>query len=464
MPKTKQTSTDIDELLGLTNEDPTSDSNLDMLEGLLADTDDLDDTDLNGVTVNDLDDADLDDTVNDLDLSSLDDLDSVDAELTDTISKRGKRAPKEPLTTAKPKRLTSRTLKSQMDKVLTLTPKQMAYQAIEFNQGNRLLYLVAVPFRDLQYLNCFDSENLPPEMRSQREITPSRAIAIANYLIDRKEKGQPYIFNAVTIGIDTSMTESSFAYDNGVLNIPPDAFLSIYDGQHRITGTILAYAGNPEQFIDDYLPVIFTSYTSIEEAQQLFSDINANSAKVNKSLTKLYDHTDTEAEIIRKLLHGVPFLRNHVDKEKTTVSPKGSNIFTIISLGNFVSNMFSGIDASQVSMIDKVELASRYWNLLISGISELKQVNDKNLSVTALRTDTVFSATATIEALGMVFNTIYTKDPANWEKSVKALNFNNVDWYKLADHWQGVLFINGRLNKSKATIAAMAEFIVKHAA
>ena len=402
------------------------------------------------------DELDPDNTTNDLDLSILDDLDNVVV----PTPKRGRAgravSHDNDRDTKTRKRLTTKTLSTQMDKVLRQTAKSLSYSAVEYTQGRMLMYVCSVPFRDLQYLNCFETQDLTPEMRSQREITPSRAIAIANYLLDRSDNNQPYIFNAVTIGIDTSLGDHDYSYGDGMINIPSDAFLSIYDGQHRVTGAILAYANDPEKFIDDSLPVIFTPYSSIEDAQQLFSDINANSAKVNKSLTTLYDHTDPDAAIVRTLLNGIPFLRYHVDKEKTTVSPKGSHILTIISLGNFIKNMFGKAD---LSAEDKVSIATKYWEILIQNISEFNQVSTKKLAVSSLRTDTVFSSTATIEALGCLFNTIYTDHPETWETEIKALDFNKIDWHKLSPNWNGVLIVNNKMVKSKATVTAMAELI-----
>ena len=460
MQKSPSTDTnDIDALLNGSDDD------------LLNGSDDfLDSMDMNSPVLLDSLDPDILDNLDDLDDNIIETLEGMEVDKP-RVRGRQKGATTETTESAdkKKKKLTSRTLKTQMDRVLGLTPKPMCFDAIEFSQGGRKMYLANVPFMALQYLNCFDTEDLPPEMRSQREITSSRAIAIANYLIDRNENNQPYIFNAATIGIDTSLVDGSFDFENGKLTIPQDAFLSIYDGQHRITGTILAYASDPETFINDSIPVIFTGYTTIEEAQQYFSDINANIAKVNASLTTLYDHTDAKAEIIRKLLSGIPFLRNHVDKQKTTVSPKGSNIFTIVSLGNFVSNMFGDYNSDpkadkssiDVSDDDKVSIASKYWSILITNISEFKQVSDKKLSVSDLRTNTVFSATAVIEALGLVFNIVYKQNPENWEEAINNLNFNKIDWSKLATQWDGVLLVNGRMNKSKATVTAIAEMITE---
>ena len=44
---------------------------------------------------------------------------------------------------------------------------------------------------------------------------------------------------------------------------------------------------------------------------------------------------------------------------------------------------------------------------------------------------------------------------------INNLNFNKIDWSKLATQWDGVLLVNGRMNKSKATVTAIAEMITE---
>src|SRR5215831_18710948 len=73
------------------------------------------------------------------------------------------------------------------------------FPAIRGVQAGREYYVTMCPLRLIPRLFLFNEEELPPEMRAQRQLNKARVPEIARYIIDNPTS---YVFSALTASVD----------------------------------------------------------------------------------------------------------------------------------------------------------------------------------------------------------------------------------------------------------------------
>ena len=139
---------------------------------------------------------------------------------------------------------TAKAKRSQSAKAQPPAPKVApCYEipAIRGIQSNHVYFSIMVPVRLLTKLFHFDHETLPPEMRAQRVLNPSRAKKFCNYV----QTAETYTMSSISVTFDPGLEDFNFApisegSDIGTLRIPIDSRLFIVDGQHRVEGITIS--------------------------------------------------------------------------------------------------------------------------------------------------------------------------------------------------------------------------------
>ena len=73
------------------------------------------------------------------------------------------------------------------------------FAAVRGVQASRAFYVAMVPLKTLEKMFRFDDVELPPELRSQRDLNKGRIPAIARYI---NENPAEYVLSALSASID----------------------------------------------------------------------------------------------------------------------------------------------------------------------------------------------------------------------------------------------------------------------
>ena len=154
-------------------------------------------------------------------------------------------------------------------------------------QAGTEYYIAMVPLKMLiKLFPTDDEEYVPPEYRAQRKLNETRIPIISKYILDNRNS---YVFSALAASIDGkfSFKPSKENKDTGILCIDMDAHFLINDGQHR-KAAILAALKEDESLEDETISIVFYSDKGLERSQQIFTDLNKNAVKPQRSMLKAF--------------------------------------------------------------------------------------------------------------------------------------------------------------------------------
>lgn len=331
-----------------------------------------------------------------------------------------------------------------------------AFAAIRGVQAGREYFVISVPLRMLPTLFTFDDPTLPPEQRVQRVVNAARVPAIAAYLVANPHD---YVMSALTASVDQEVyfEAGTTAPNAGLLKVPMGARLLVNDGQHRRAAIALALEERPE-LADETLPVTLFLDAGLARSQQIFADLNRYALKPSRSLGVLFDQRDPVAAIARTVAQTVDPFRGFTEFEKTSLSHRTRNVFTLSGIYQGVSALLrrprASVDAGAA------ELAVEYWaevGKLIRGWGFV----DESRSSHTLRAEMVHTHAVAIHALGVAGAGLLAADPDGWQDRLKLLT--SLDWSRTNKQiWEGRAISNGMITKAGNSVTLTANAI-KHA-
>ena len=333
------------------------------------------------------------------------------------------------------------------------------FDAIRGIQAKREFYVAMCPLKIIPKLFIFNDYEIPPELRAQRIMKESRIPAIKNYILNNPED---YTFSSLTASVDGTMKftpAASLGEDGklGRLYINMDSRLLINDGQHRRKAIEEALKENPD-LGHEMISVVFFHDAGLKRSQQMFSDLNKNAVKPTRSLNILYDHRDKFSQFIVDLVGSVDVFEGRVELEKTTISNRSTNAFTLNGIAD-ASLRLIGLRKSRKPTEDEKKLIKEYWEIVSKNIPEWSLLVDKKVSPVELRREYVHSFTNILNALGLVGNVLIKKYPEEWKSKLKGLQ--KIDWARDNEEWQGKVIVDGRMLKQKAGINKAALVILE---
>lgn len=341
-------------------------------------------------------------------------------------------------------------------------PKTPCYElpAVRGIQSGREYYTSMIPLRLLGKLFVFDQEEMPAEMRAQRDLNPRRAKAIANYVLTSK----PYTLSAITVTIDVPSDDTpdfcfkpmgNDANDTGHLQVPMSAQFLIADGQHRTAGLKQALQENPE-LGDETIPVVLFLHVSLKSAQQMFHDLNHFAAKPTKSLNLLYDHRTEGANLTREVMKGVPVFRQFTDTERTSLMKNSLKLFTLNGLAEANEVLLHNLHQPYE---EQVQLAIAYWLSISNEMPDWKAILEKQRNPGEVRQELLSGHAITLVALGILGNWLLRHRANDWQSELKAIGLSSVDWSKTNPEWQNLIIFGGCVRKNKTTAIALANYL-----
>ncbi|EEF4591095.1 DGQHR domain-containing protein [Salmonella enterica] len=227
-------------------------------------------------------------------------------------------------------------------------------------QGGIVQYMLTVPMTTLKRFLAMDDQG-DVMSRSQREANKNRARKISGYAGEATREKRPYILPTITGNIDSEVhfVASELSSVVGILKIPMEADLKLFDGQHRALG-IMDFVRNYSNTVDT-ISLLLTVGLSREMRQQFFSDINNNATKPAAALSMAYNHNDPVNQLAMYLAQNIPALSGAVDFEHNAVPAKSSYLISFKALNDGTRKML-GLRGKQIPTEAQRELALQLWD------------------------------------------------------------------------------------------------------
>ena len=333
------------------------------------------------------------------------------------------------------------------------------FDAIRGTQAKREFYVAMCPLKIIPKLLIFNDYEIPPELRAQRIMKDSRIPAIKNYILNNPDD---YTFSSLTASVDGTMKfipAASLGEDGklGRLYINMDSRLLINDGQHRRKAIEEALKENPN-LGHEMISVVFFQDAGLKRSQQMFSDLNKNAVKPTKSLNILYDHRDLFSKFIVNLAGDIDIFENRVEMEKTSISNRSTNTFTLNGLAD-ASLRLIGLRKSRKPSEDEKKLIKDYWETVSKNIPEWQLLIQGKTTSSELRKNFVHTNTNCLNAIGIAGQIIIQEHSDTWKDVLK--NLKKVDWSRESSDWEKRLILNGQMQKHAAGIDLAANVILQ---
>jgi len=320
------------------------------------------------------------------------------------------------------------------------------FNAIRGKQGDRDFYTATVPFKMLKRIMSFDSGDVLD--RSQRNVDPTRAKALATYLV---ENPTSFVLPALTgIVEDQDMRFEEYGGNGsgiGRLHLSLDATIKLFDGQHRATGIMQALRDCPLLQFSSITVQLFKGMT-LEERQQAFSDINANAKAVSASLNMTYNQRNEVVTALAAEVGKVEAWQGKIDHERNVIG-KGSNAMFSFRHVITASRLVIGLSSkNRLSSIEESKMTDvgNWWNSIAKSVGwTLEERPEDSVTYTA----------AGLMALARVPELMRERRGNKWTTWKAANALENIDWSKSNEMWAGNL-IDGKGNMTSTTAAQIA--------
>ena len=331
------------------------------------------------------------------------------------------------------------------------------FPAIRGIQAGREFYVTMVPLKLIEELFVFNEVTLPPELRSQRVLNKARVPEIVRYMLNNPKD---YTFSALTASIDSRVRFEPFkSFDSqdriGLLSVPMEARFLINDGQHR-KAAIAEAVRQTLALAQETIPVVLFIDAGLRRSQQMFADLNKYAVKPTRSLGVLYDHKDPLADLVRNLIVRVPLFVDRIEKERTTISFRSRNLFTLSAVYQATGDLLGKKKGQKITQTEE-DVAAEYWKRLPDDIPEWKMVIEGKSSGAELRKNYVHSHGVVLHALGYLGNSLIREYPKSWAAKLERLQ--EIDWSKDNPVWEGRAMSGGRLSKAFVNVILTTNYL-----
>lgn len=324
--------------------------------------------------------------------------------------------------------------------------------AISGMQSDKQYYTAMCPVEFLVSLFKFEDPSLPPTMKTQRVLNKSRIPEMRDYVLSGN-----YTFSALTASIDGkyefSPTEKSS--QSGVLIIDASAKVIINDGQHRREALVKALELKPE-LRNEHVVIVFYKAEGVKQAQQIFTDLNKHAIRPTKSLSILFDTRENFSMMVRDVIANVKGFEGRIELEKTTISNRSKNIYTLSGVYSSIEEFTRNLEISETKLQTIVIV---FYSTAYENISEWRKVIAEEISAGDYRQSYVTAHAVFIKALGKVGRVLYKKYGDDAVKKLKDLH--GINLRKDNVDLQGIIVHGNRVNGAAVSVEPLANFILK---
>lgn len=337
---------------------------------------------------------------------------------------------------------------------------EYSFSAIKGRQAGREFYISMCPLKIVPRLFLFQTEELPPELRSQRVLNKSRIPEISRYITTNR---QNYIFSAITASIDREVIFEKLVIDGkehediGRLRIPLDARFILNDGQHRRAAIEEALKEQPD-LGDETISVVFFIDKGLKHSQQMFADLNKHALRPSRSTGILFDHRDPLSSLACEVVENIPIFRNLTEMEKTSISNRSTKLFTLSGIYQGTLSLLRKTEKSKAITDAEMKVALDFWSCVTENIRDWKLAATKDISTHELRLDYVHAHALALHAIGRLGAELLSTPGRDYTDDLKRLN--DIDWArKNSALWEGRAMHNGKISKSHTCVTLTTNYL-----
>lgn len=328
------------------------------------------------------------------------------------------------------------------------------FPAVRGIQATREYYISMVPLEVIPRIFQFSAEELPPEIRAQRTLNKARIPEMCSYIVDNPDS---YIFSSLTVSVDGDMWFDSLDGDNphiGYIRIPMNSRFLINDGQHRQAAIAEAIKKRPE-LKNEHISVVFFRDQGLEQAQQMFSDLNRYAIRPTKSINILFSSREESSIIAKSVIENVDIFKGRIEKERTTISNRSKALFTLSAVCTATETLLRDMSLDTQA---KTDLATKFWSQVEIHMPIWTAIKAGDLKPSDIRQEYICSLSVVLVAIGAGGNALIRSSPNNWERALFRLD--TVDWGKSNPIWQDLIFVNGRVAANRSTQKAISDYFI----
>lgn len=320
-------------------------------------------------------------------------------------------------------------------------------------QAKRTYYVISCKFKNVPKLfPRFPDGSTPANERAQRVLNKSRIPKIKKYILDNPET---FVFSAVAISASDKPEFNIISGDVGELKFHEDIEFSINDGQHRIAAIIEALNENP-RLAHETIPMVIFIDQGLKRSQQIFTDLNRHTVKPTPSINILFDSRDQLAGLARYLSDNVSYMRNMVEFEKTSISNRSPELFTLSGIYN-ASKIYIGRTSTSTNISeDEKEQLMHFWTLLGNCVREWHEVKKQLISSVELRKDYIHAHSLFLNVIATV-----ARDAEQLGYNIDSIlpQIRGIDWRRSNPDWEGRALNNSKLSKSSVNVALTINYV-----
>lgn len=203
------------------------------------------------------------------------------------------------------------------------------------------------------------------------------------------------------------------------------ARIILNDGQHRRAAIEEALKTRPKLENETISVVLFVD-EGLERCQQMFADLNKNAVRPSGSLNVLYDRRNPLARLSTRTLESIPFFQEYTELEKTSLSNRAKNLFTLSSL-NQANRWLAGQDADRFG--DQTNaVVVQFWRSVSDAIPDWQKLMNGAVTSGDLRKETVHAHGVMLQAFGVMGARLIEAKPDDWPSCLVPLS--EVNWSK----------------------------------
>ncbi len=336
---------------------------------------------------------------------------------------------------------------------------KISFPAIKAFMGKREYYAAIASLGEIPRLFTFtDVADFTAEHRSQRALNKGRVQPIARYILDNEDG---YLFSSIVASYQGNAVflPSPVSEYLGTLELDlGQTKFVINDGQHRSAGIAAALRENPD-LGQDSISVLFFPFENLGRTQQMFSDLNRYVVKTPTALNILFDKRDPLAQVVLATIENVPVFRGLTDKERVSLSPKSTALFTLVSLYDAGQEFLaqSAVEGVELLHADKVEQLTTFWDFITTLIPDWKEVKEGRKTAADVRRDTISAHSVILRAIGSIGGEVKKLFPQKWQSKLKGLA--KVDWRKTNSEWLNVVIVGNSVVSSRQARVAARELL-----
>jgi DNA sulfur modification protein DndB len=330
-----------------------------------------------------------------------------------------------------------------------------SFAAIRGVQAGRAFYVIMVPLRVVPRMFRFAEDELPIELRAQRDLNKSRVPVIARYITEHPDE---YVLSALSASVDGAMSFEAAEGGSrsvGVLTVPMSATIVLNDGQHRRAAIAEALLERPH-LGDETIAVTVFPDEGLARSQQMFVDLNQHGVKPARSLRLFYDGRDDGAKLTKAVIAAIPLLRDMTDFARSNLPAGSRKLFSFSNLHQATKTVVQ--EACLQATADDPEQVVEFWEAVIENMPDWERAGRREVATSELRRDCIHAHGIALEAIAKAGARLILSHPDDWRRRVSGLRY--VDWSRAnSSLWEGRALVGGRINRSRTNILLTAEVI-----